>query len=493
MHYSISSSGPESRFLEIKYTVENIATDFLEVQLPSWRPGRYELQNFAKNIRTFSVTNDKGNSISFQKITKDRWKLNTVGCSAITITYTYYANQQNAGSSYVDTHLFYLNFINFCLYTEGRINEPCQITLNLPENFKIACGLREEATHQLHATDFYQLVDSPLLASPHLKCLTFESHGVPFHIWFHGITQFDDTRLLRDFKAFTDVQISTMGEFPEADYHYLNLILPTAFYHGVEHRNSTMIVLGPHNEGENLYPDLLGVSSHELFHAWNVIRIRPKELLPYDFTRENYFTTCFVAEGCTTYYGDLFLKRAGVFDEAAYIKELHVYMKRHFEQSGRASLSLTESSFDLWLDGYETGIPQRKVSVYQKGALAALILDLYLRRSSAHEKSLDTVMQLMWQRFGKPFIGYLYEDYVSLVEEVAGEPVAWYWEECINGNTDLSPRLNEALSFVGLEMHWDEQAGVLLRDFAGKKEMEERKKWLTSPQLPIPSQLTNNG
>ncbi len=478
MHYLITAARPENRFLEIQYTIDKVSSRHLEVQLPAWRPGRYELQNFAKNIRTFSVTDDKGSSISFQKITKDRWRLDTENCRSVTITYTYYANQQNAGSSYIDTELWYLNFINFCLYTEGRINDPCEIELQVPENYTIACGLTASKPGRLQAKDFYQLVDSPLLASPRLKHLQFEGHGVSFHVWFEGITEFDNDRLLKDFRAFTDAQIDAMGEFPEKEYHFLNLVLPTAFYHGVEHRNSTMIVLGPHDEGENLYTDLLGVSSHELFHAWNVIRIRPAELLPYDFTRENYFTTCFVAEGCTTYYGDLFLRRSGVFDDEAYLKELHVYMKRHFEQAGQASLSLTESSFDLWLDGYEAGIPQRKVSVYMKGALAALILDLYLRKISGHARSLDNVMQIMWQRFGRPFIGYSYQDYVSVAEEVTGHPLTWYWEECINGNVPLETRLNEALAFVGLEMYHDELAGVMLRDNAEDTEMRERNRWL---------------
>jgi predicted metalloprotease with PDZ domain len=478
MHYLISSPHPESRFLEIQYTIEAIHSDTIEVQLPAWRPGRYELQNFAKNIRTFAATDDKGNSISFQKITKDRWRLYTAGRKSLVITYTYYANQQNAGSSYVDPALVYLNFINFCLYTEGRIHEACRVTLNIPKNFSIACGLSEISHHRFQADDFYHLVDSPLLASANLQHLHFQSHGIPFHIWFQGVTHFDNEKLVRDFKAFTDLQIETMGSFPEKDYHFLNLILPTAFYHGVEHRNSTMIVLGPHDEGENLYTDLLGVSAHELFHAWNVVRIRPKELLPYDLTRENYFTTCFVAEGCTTYYGDLFLRRSGVFDDAAYLKELHVYMKRHFEQAGNASLSLTESSFDLWLDGYEAGIPQRKVSVYQKGALAALILDLYLRRISDHQRSLDTVMRLMWERFGIPLIGYTYEDYVSVVEEVAEHPLPWYWDECINGIVPLVARLNEALAFVGLEMSQEDGIGVLLADVAGDTERIQRQRWL---------------
>jgi predicted metalloprotease with PDZ domain len=272
-----------------------------------------------------------------------------------------------------------------------------------------------------------------------------------------------------------------MGEFPEKDYHFLNLILPTAFYHGVEHRNSTMIVLGP--EGEGLYTDLLGVSSHELFHAWNIIRIRPKELLPYDFTKENYFTTCFVAEGCTTYYGDLFLRRVRVFDDQAYVKELQVYMKRHFENSSKATQSLTESSWDLWLDGYEKGIPQRKVSVYHKGAIVALILDLYLRKKFSHARSLDDVMRELWHRFGKPFVGYTYDDYKNVVEEVAEEPLDWYWNECILDATPLEARMNEAMAFVGLQMTTFSNGTIQLNVLDDPRASLQWERWLAPVQI----------
>ena len=231
-----------------------------------------------------------------------------------------------------------------------------------------------------------------------------------------------------------------------------------------------------------MYTDLLGVSSHELFHAWNIIRIRPIELLPYDFTKENYFRTCFVAEGCTTYYGDLFLKRAGVFDHETYIKELQVYMKRHFENSGAARQSLTDSSFDLWLDGYEKGIPDRKVSVYHKGALAALILDLYIRRKTDHKQSLDDVMRLLWIRFGKPFIGYSLQDYIDIVEEVAGESIEWYWQECIFGNEQLDTRLNEAMTFVGLQMTTFSNGSIQLNVLEDLHAQIQREKWLSSVQ-----------
>ncbi|WP_439557215.1 M61 family metallopeptidase [Dyadobacter sp.] len=483
MHYHISVAEPQSHLIVITYTIPEIDSDVIEIQLPAWRPGRYELQNFAKNIQFIEAISASGDKLPIHKVTKDRWRVGTAGQKEARVRYSYYAAIQNAGTSYVDEELWYLNLINFCMYTEGRISEPHEVYLDLPQGYMIACGLPSAGHNTLVARDFYQLVDSPLLASETLQKCEYYVRGVQFKIWMHGNLKPNWKRIERDFRRFSREQIATMGEFPEEDYHFLNLILPTAFYHGVEHQNSTMIVLGPDDEGEGLYSDLLGVSSHELFHAWNIIRIRPKELLPYDFTKENYFQTCFVAEGCTTYYGDLFLKRAGVFTDENYVKELQVYMKRHFENSANASQSLAESSFDLWLDGYEKGIPNRKVSVYHKGALVALILDLYIRKKTNHAHSLDDVMRLLWVRFGKPFIGYTVEDYISIVEEVAGETLEWYWKECIFTNEPLESRLNEALSFVGLQMSVFSNGNIQLNvmdDFRGKL---QRDKWLATAQV----------
>ncbi|WP_149241639.1 M61 family metallopeptidase [Dyadobacter sp. 32] len=492
MHYQISVTDPESHFLNITYTIPDIDQLFIEVQLPAWRPGRYEIQNFAKNIQFIEAISTNGHKLPIRKLTKDRWRIETEGEKTVQIRYNFYAAIQNAGSSYVDEELWYLNFINFCMYTEGRINDPCTVKLDLPEGYEIACGLPRLVrisnniplayVNELEAADFYQLVDSPLLASTLLQKCDYYVGGVYFCIWMHGNLNPNWERIKRDFQRFSAEQIATMREFPERNYFFLNLILPTAFYHGVEHRNSTMIVLGPDDEGEGLYTDLLGVSSHELFHAWNIIRIRPIELLPYDFTKENYFDTCFVAEGCTTYYGDLFLKRAGIFNEEAYLKELQVYMKRHFENNGKAHQSLTQSSFDLWLDGYEKGIPDRKVSVYHKGALVALILDLFIRKKTNHESSLDKVMRRLWQRFGKPFIGYNLRDYQDIAEEVAGESLDWYWKDCILTNGPLEFRLNEALEFVGLKMSVFSNGSIQLNVMDDLRAKVQRDKWLKTVQ-----------
>ncbi len=500
MHYTLSSDNPASRFFEIECKIHDVQTPTIELQLPAWRPGRYELQHFAKNIQQFEVYDADNVLLESKKITKDRWLVQTEGATDIVARYRYYANVQDAGGSYVSNDFWYVNPVNLCVYADSKLNEPCTLELNLPDGFQIACGLADfksatistpitnrgerlnlkSATNQgerlLFAKDYYELVDSPLLASATLQCQSYEIGQTQFFVWFQGNYQPNWERILPDFEAFSRIQIEMMGEFPEAHYHFLNLILPTAFYHGVEHRHSTMIVLGPDNEGSGLYADLLGVSSHELFHAWNIIRIRPKELLPYNFTKENYFETCFVAEGVTTYYGDLFLKRANVFDESNYLRELEVILKQHFENARHAKLSLAQSSWDLWLDGYSKGIPDRKVSVYHKGAIVALILDLTIRQKHNHQRSLDTVMRQLWHDFGKPFVGYGFDDYKNTVEAILGEPLGWYWSECIVGNVPLESRLNEILAWVGLTMQTAESGFVQL--IVLEVDNVERLKWL---------------
>jgi predicted metalloprotease with PDZ domain len=455
MKYKIYSKNKTSHFINIECSIENIQTDEIELQLPAWRPGRYELQNFAKNIQNFEVFDE------------------TNGAKSITAKYNYYANVINAGSSFVDENILYINPVNLCIYAEGYINESCTLELYKADNQEIA-GLNDQQkldNEKVSITfnDFYHLADSPFIVSSNLKHDFYEVGKVKFNIWFEGNFSREYLHQIKtDFKKFTEEQIKLFGEFPEKEYHFITWILPVPYYHGVEHRSSTMQVLGPDSQDfEELYIDLLGLASHELFHTWNICKLRPVELLPYDYTKENYFSTCFVAEGVTTYYGDLMLYRSKVFDKNQYFKELEAYYKRHFDHADRASQSLVESSWDLWLDGYSQSIPDRKVSVYHKGAIAAQILDLHIQRVSGKTRSIDNVMALMWQRFGKsengtPLQGYTMKDYQDICEEVAEESLDWYFEKCILGTESLFDLLNEYLKDIDLQVIRNEENLVQL-------------------------------
>ncbi|WP_373400761.1 hypothetical protein [Algoriphagus halophilus] len=229
------------------------------------------------------------------------------------------------------------------------------------------------------------LVDSTLLASNNVQHWTYVSTGSLFHIWIQGTIHFDIKAFLDNFQKFTDTQIKDFGEFPESQYHFIFQLLPYKHYHGVEHQKGTVITLGPAKDlVENLkMEDLLGVSSHELYHAWNVCRIRPKELLPYDFSKETYTQAGWLLEGITTYMGDLYLLKSGVYSLEVFLKQIESTLQREVNNLGWKNQNILESSFDLWLDGYQPGIPDRKVNIYTHGSLICFCLDLLLIEGEA--------------------------------------------------------------------------------------------------------------
>lgn len=472
--YHLSYTSALSHFVDIRTTITGNTQKQLYLQLPAWRPGRYELQNFAQKLHQVT-TSAGGQTITISKASKDRWLVETDGAETITINYSFYARQMDAGGSWLDEQMLYINPINCLMVVEGREHEPCEVTIAVPENWQIACGLPETRKHTLQAANYDELVDSPFIASGTLQHKSYSLAGTTFHIWFQGEVKPDWPKIIHDFEAFTKAQLEVFGDFPVPEYHYLNIILPYRTYHGVEHSHSTVITLGP---GEllmspALYKEFLGVSSHELFHTWNVKKIRPTEILPYNFAQENYFKTGYVAEGITTYYGDYMLARSGVFTAQQYFDELNTTLQRYFADHSRHNLSVADSSFDLWLDGYKPGIPDRKVSIYIKGALTALLLDLQLRKATNNQVTMDTLMRELWERFGKQTIGYTEQDYAAIVDEIAGRSFKEYFDNYINGTTTIEPALDEALNYVGCTLKQHENTLLYESRFGFKVTQEQ--------------------
>jgi predicted metalloprotease with PDZ domain len=427
----------------------------VEIQLPSWRPGRYELGNFAKNVRNFQCWDKDGRELSAGKVTKDKWLVKCKGNSSVKITYEYFASELNAGSTYTDDSQLYMNPVNCLVYVPERIGEECRVEFNIPENWKIACALRSEGKHTLIAPDFHTLADSPLIASPGMKKNMFVLDGVEFNLWFQGECQPDWPTIISDFFIFISEQMAMFGSFPSDTYHFLFQMMPQRFYHGVEHMGSTVIALGPsYKLMHEVYNDFLGVSCHELFHAWNIKAIRPAEMMPYDYTKENYSKLGYVCEGVTTYYGDYLLFRSGVWSEEEYWPTFDERMDKHFESHARYFLSVADSSFDTWLDGYSAGAPHRKTSIYHEGCLLAFVTDIFIRKNSGNKKSLDSVMKRLWTEFALKGKGYTDTEYKKLVEEEAGADFSYYWNNYINKPNSYEAILSEALGYIGCELEF---------------------------------------
>lgn len=429
-----------------------VYNDKTTVYLPVWRPGRYELGNFAKNVRNIRFYDHREVELDYSKTTDSTWVLATQDVESISVYYEYFANELNSGSTFIDPKQLYVNPVNCCVFTDETFNHEIEVEIDLPEEWQIATSMESEG-NVMKISGFDELFDAPFVASQLLQERSFESNGTLFHIWFNGVVKPDWTKILYDFKRFTDKQIEAFGAFPAKEYHYINQIVPFRKYHGVEHLKSTIITLGPTFEiFEELYSDLLGVSSHELYHSWNVKSIRPIEMFPYDFKRENFSPLGYLCEGVTTYQGDLFLRKSDVFSDEEFFIEFGDQFQKHFDNPGRLNYSVRNSSIDTWVDGYDVGAPGRKVSIYTEGCLLAFLTDIFIMRSTNNERNIDDLMKLLFQEFAQKGRGVSEKDYLTSIEQIAGRPFEGYFNTYFVKPGNLETELRKALDYVGCEL-----------------------------------------
>ena len=478
MKYIVKFNNAERHYINLELVVDTSKVNSLKMQLPAWRPGRYELGNFAKNIKDFSVLSGDGKTIPFTKKTKDLWQIECAEFAQVNVSYSYYASELNAGSTFLDNNQLYINPVNCMLYNVDDYGASFEIEFSIPSDYHLYSSLKSISKNTLYATNFEELADSPIIASNNAQSKSITLNNINFNFCFQGEINIDWNRLLQDFKLFIEYQIQLFGSFPHKDFLFLFQITPYRSYHGVEHHKSTVILLGPsYDIFKNFYSELLGVSSHELYHVWNVKNIRPQEMAPYDFSRENYTQMGYVTEGVTTYMGDRILYESGVFSLNQYFEELQKLFQRHFHNDGRNNYSVAESSWDSWLDGYVAGAPARKVSIYVEGALIALICDAKIRKSTSYKKSLHDVMKSMYKGSDKlsPYDKKIYKEKLESISKSSFDDV---FNNLIYNTLDFSNYLESALEVFGWKYeiekskNWSWQYGFKTKSTIGKVEIE---------------------
>ncbi|HWY37309.1 MAG TPA: PDZ domain-containing protein, partial [Bacteroidia bacterium] len=279
--------------------------------------------------------------------------------------------------------------------------------------------------------------------------------------------------LVRDFTAYIKEQLSFYGGVHFDEYHFLMQIFPQKFHHGVEHTKNTVIGFGPgyHLMHAEVYNEFLGLCCHEFFHTWNIKTIRPAEMQPYNYAAENYARTGFVYEGVTTYYGDKLLLTSGVFDEPAWCRTFEERITKHLHSFGRFNLSVGDSSFDNWLDGYAPGAPYRKTNIYDEGCLVSFMLDVLIAKYSGKRNSLQTVMKNLYEDFYKNHKGYTEQDFTRLCSEAAGKDLQDFFDKYVYGLEPYEPLLKECFSAIGLHLE-KHHAPVFYERYLGMKAME---------------------
>ena len=431
------------------------------LQLPTWRPGRYELGNFAQYIMRVDSLHSDG---SRQALTKSSLQTWNVPAGVREVEWVFHADILNAGSTCVEADLFYVNPVNCFMYDLDRQDLPYEIVLEdltldqeTEGGWTLATALPwgvRDGSPVMRARDVQHLMDSPWIASPKLWHDSYREQDLDVHVWIHDTLPIDPARFMADHVAFTRSQLAYFGSFPTHEYHFLYLFPDRDVRHGVEHEDSTVIALGPAERvrSEEGYMEIIGIASHELYHAWNVKRIRPAEWTPYDFTGACPSDLGYIAEGVTTYMGDLFLFESGIVDLKGWCDLMAQLLERHFNNPGRLNLSVAQSSYDTWLDGYRVGVPGRKGSIYVEGAVLAFLCDTRILECTDGKASLSTAMRLLWDRYGKPRRGLTADMYWDVLAEVAGERLDDLRRDHAEGTADTWLPLVHAFATQGLAL-----------------------------------------
>ena len=460
MKYSISLENPAQHLFKIRTEIESTGGITVILELPRWRPGRYELAAYPPKISDAAAFDFSGRAIPFTRINAHTWEVGPLPDGKGYFEHSFYAVEKNAGSSFLDDSLIYINPLNLLLFTKEKINEACELQIAIPDGYQTATSLKRKG-NTFFAKDFHELADSPILASKDLLHLKYSVNKIPFHLWFWGDVKLDEKKVIDQFTSFTQKQIDLFGGFPVDEYHFLFLILPNPFHHGVEHCASTVIVMGPgYNMNDGLkYDDFLGISSHELFHTWNVKSIRPFEMQPYDYSKEIYSFQHYITEGVTTYYGDLILFRCGIWNTNEYLREFHDSNPgRHYVTAGDQNVSLRQASFESWINGYSEGVPNKKISFYSKGAMVAFMLDQHILEESKNKYCLDHVMREMYKRFGTTGIGYTENDFWKIVAQFSGSSTDSFYKKYVDGTEPLEEGMKKAAKRLGLS--WELTPGM---------------------------------
>ncbi|HEV7238129.1 MAG TPA: PDZ domain-containing protein [Thermoanaerobaculia bacterium] len=396
--YLLSWSTPADRLYDVavRFTAP---VDTPRLLLPAWRPGRYLLQNYAANVREWTAGEARA-----WKDGKTSWRIDARAGEEVTFRYRYYAGVLDAGSSFLDDDEAYFNGTNLFMLVEGLRGEEHLLTIAAPSDWMIETQLpREDSTFR--ARDYDHLIDSTTIAAATLTRHSFSESGARFHLVFRGDEGIDTEAYVGPLRAIAKTQARLFGGFPFSEYRFLYHVRDR--WHGVEHEDSCSIVvrrsaiLGG-QLGDEGFDHVLSISSHELFHAWNVKRMLPAAFLPYDYWQEAPTRLLWAMEGLTSYYGDLSLVRSGLWSVERYLTHLAKEIETLEGLPAREHLSLAQASFDGWLSdpAQMHDHPNAFFSFYNKGEIVAALLDLTIRRATNGMKSLDDVLRLLWEEYG---------------------------------------------------------------------------------------------
>ncbi|HEY0606266.1 MAG TPA: PDZ domain-containing protein [Herpetosiphonaceae bacterium] len=455
IHYTLTVAQPAQHLLDVTIEVREVQAEALDFVLPTWTPGSYLIREYARHVQEVSATSGD-RALSWQKRDKQTWRVVTAGVEQVRLSYRVYGNELTVRTNHVDdTHAHVIPAATF-MYVAGATEQPLTVEVVPPEGWQVATGLDADQSGRFVADDFDHLVDSPFEIGRH-RTLRFEVDGKPHRIVIWGKGNEDEQRLIDDTRAIVSAARELFGGLPYAHYTFFLMLAGKSAGGGLEHRNSTSLLLPRFSFGSaKSYERYLTLVCHEFFHVWNVKRIRAAGLGPFDYTQETYTTLLWAMEGITEYYTDLLLARCGLLTPRRYLERLADDIVTLQQTPGRLLHSLECSSFDTWIKFYrpDENTVNTTVSYYLKGSIVGALLDLELRRLTANEYSLDDVMRYLFRQYPLDGPGIPERDgYLAAIREVTGQDMSEFFARYIGGTDELP--FEQVLAAAGLKPSWD--------------------------------------
>jgi len=472
-------SRPVSHLFEVSIEVElsdSLRNQAIEFQMPKWSPGRYAVFDFAKNVQEFSAVAGicpprSRCDMPMRPVTRvdnQTWSVAPLDSANLTITYKVFGDDLSGTFSQLDTR--HANYNGGCIfmYVVGHKPDPATLTIDPPQGWKIVNGRMERPGQQeWQFPNWDMMIDTPTEIAPDWTQDDFQVDGKKYHVVVHSLGDEGGKRanLVRDIEKIVRAETALWG-LPEFEEYTFLIHFATDDHpgDGMEHLTSTQIIVPGALADNGTYEGALDSVAHEFFHVWNVKRLRPLELGPWDFTRPANTRGLWIAEGFTNYYGHLMLRRAGLWDDARFLRRESLTIGGIENAPGSRLMSAEESSIsapflDGGLDVQKTSLANTSISYYPKGELIGMVLDLLVRGRTKGKSSLDDIMRHMYEEFylkspnGSYYLrgnGYRTEDFQRVASEVAGFDLDEFFKRCVRSVETLP--YDEAFGYVGLRV-----------------------------------------
>ena len=437
--FEVSFKEPQAHYAEVQMNISGLAKDYVDVKMPVWTPGSYLVREFEKSVENFKAT-ASGKALRVEKVRKNAWRIYSAKASDIKINYRVYAFEISVRTPFIDESHAFLSPTGIFMHPDGMIKSPSTVKI-IPFNTwsKVSTGLTPVAGQNFtyHATDFDILYDSPIEVG-NQDVFEFNASGVRHEVAMYGGGNYDKEKLKVDMAKIVDQETAVYGENPNKHYVFIVHNFQRGGG-GLEHLNST--TLGASRDAYNTekgYNGFLALVAHEYHHLWNVKRLRPIALGPFDYDNENYTTNLWVAEGFTSYYENKYMHRAGFVDANGFVNDLAAGVATVLNTPGAKVQSAASSSYDAWIIGYRPNENSKNnaISYYNKGEVIGILMDLEIINATKGAKSLDDVMKAMYLQCKTLKRGYTDAEFKAMVEKISGISFTNFWAKYVNGVDD---------------------------------------------------------